>query len=260
LTEKSSFEPKPHQVWVGKGHLGYRRSIETAGTVAAPLLAGFSFTLLVLLLPSLGEEETMVRAGQGARLITESQAFSAAPEVAAILLLLAGLLLIGTVQAAVAVRYHAHTPADYEEWYPQYFREIAAGDQPPKDLAGWTRPEAEPISVGDQWYGGWPRKHLFEQVAIANWWAAWARALYHAGILALLAGLAFLVVPPADADNAGRWVLFAVAAAGAVAEMLWILGLHFEDQLKAMHDRLRERRSASSGGAAPEEENSHSAA
>ena len=228
MADKPLFKPKPHQVWVGKGNLGYRRSIESAGTVAAPLLAGFSFTLLVLLLPTLGQKNTTVEASGNVRVITESQAFSAIPEVAAILLLLAGLLLVGSVQAAISMRFHAHTPGDYEEWYPQFFREDDAGEKPP----GWSCEGADPMAVGTKWYGGWPRKRLFDQVVLANRWAAWARGLYHAGIMALLLGLMFLVIPPETDGNIGRWVLFAVAAAGAVAEATWISLLQFQEQMK----------------------------
>jgi hypothetical protein len=230
-----------HQVWVGKGHLGYRRSIQTAGTVAAPLLAGFSFTLLVLLLPTLADKQTTVGSGADVRVVTESQAFSATPELAAILLLTAGLLLIGSVQAAVSIGYHALTPADYEEWYPQYFRDLGSGEEPPKDLDGWSWKGADPVAVGNRWYAGWPRKHLFEQILIANRWAARARWLYHAGILALLIGLIFLVVPPDDADGLARWALFGVAVAGALAEVTWIGVLTFEDQLAAVRRCLREQ-------------------
>lgn len=241
MSDHDRFEAKPHQVWVGKGNLGYRRSIESAGTVAAPLLAGFSFTLLVLLLPTLGAKTTTVETGVRVRVVTQSQAFSAMPEVAAILLLLAGLLLIGSVQAAIAMRFSTHTPADYEEWYPQFFREGEAGEEPPSDLSGWTWRGVEPIAVGTKWYGGWPRWRLLREVTTANWWAAWARWLYHGGIVCLLLGLAFLVVPTASDESTGRWLLFAFAAAGVLAEAAWISLL----QCAELCDRRERRQTAS---------------
>jgi len=206
--------------------------MQAAGTVAAPLLAGFSFTLFVLLLPSLGDRQTTVHTGGQVRVVTESEPFSATPELAAIFVLLAGLLLIASVQAALTVGYHAHRPADFEEWYPQFFREGVAGEKAPEDLAGWSWEEVKPMAVGDKWYGAWPRKHLFEEVVIANRWAAITRWCYHAGILSLLVGLTFLVVP-ADSDELWRWVLLGITAAGAVAEATWILAFQYSDQLRA---------------------------
>jgi hypothetical protein len=48
MAEESESVPEDaaRKVWVFDEHPGYRRAIESAGTVAAPLLAGFSFTLL----------------------------------------------------------------------------------------------------------------------------------------------------------------------------------------------------------------------
>ena len=89
MSETERFHARPHEVWPFKGDLGFRRSIESAGTVAAPLLAGFSFTLLVLHLPTLGEKETAVRVGADVRVTETSQDFSALPELAAVALLVA---------------------------------------------------------------------------------------------------------------------------------------------------------------------------
>ena len=81
----------PQEVWPFPEHLGFRRAIDSAGAVAAPLLAGFSLTLLILILPSLP------RAPGGApAAAADAESFSAAPEIAAILFLVAGLLLIGS--------------------------------------------------------------------------------------------------------------------------------------------------------------------
>lgn len=221
MTEPA-FDPKPQQVWLGKGNLGYRRSIDSAGTVAAPLLAGFSLTLLVLLLPDLGTTSTTVHVGAIGRVKTESHGFSAIPDVAAMFLLVAGLLLIGSVQAAISMRLYSHTPADYEEWYPEYFREGEAGTNPPADLAGWNFEGVAPATVGSRWYGAWPRVRLHGQVVRANRWAAFARWLYHGGIMALLLGLGALVLPPGTEETTGRWVLFGLAVAGGLAEAVWI--------------------------------------
>lgn len=225
MARKSSFSEKPHRIWVSEANIGFRRSIEAAGTVASPLLAGFSFTLLVLLLPSLGSSKTTIHGARGLRVVTEEQHFSGAPEAAAILLLLAGLLLVASVQAAITVRYHAQTPASYAEWFPQYFRDGDDGVRPPQDLKGWSWEGVDAARVGDRWVGGWARKHLHEQLVLANWWANLTRWLYHLGILALLAGLALLVLPPDDQTTPGRWLLFGIAGAGVVGEVAWIFGV-----------------------------------
>jgi hypothetical protein len=225
VSKKPHFQDKPHQVWQLPDHPGYRRSMESAGTVAAPLLAGFSFTLLVLLLPTLGDKTTTVRVGAQARVATGSQDFSRAPELAAILLLLAGLLLVAAVQAAVTMRYHSHTPGELAELYPEYF---PLGDDPDVEgLPGWWTEHAAPARVGNRWYGGWAREYLYDELVRADRWAGWARRAYHAGIVALLAGLAMLVLPPDGVGDPARWVLFGIAIAGVVGEAIWIAALSF---------------------------------
>jgi hypothetical protein len=233
VARKPTFAEKPHRVWVSEANIGFRRSIEAAGTVASPLLAGFSFTLLVLLLPSLGSSKTTVYGERGLRIATEEQHFSAAPEIAAILFLLAGLLLVASIQTAITVRYHAQTPTNYAEWFPQYFREGEHGDDPPADLKGWSWEGVEPARVGDKWIGGWARKHLHEQLVLANWWASLTRWIYHLGILALLSGLALLVLPPNDQATLGRWLLFGIASAGALGEAAWICAVKSERPSKS---------------------------
>lgn len=240
LREKASFDPKPHEVWPFKGDLGFRRSIESAGTVAAPLLAGFSFTLLVLLLPTLGQNQTTIQAGADVRVVNESQDFSALSEPAAVSLLFAGLMFIFSVQAAIAMRFHAHTPAELQEWFPEYFREGVEGVQTPPDvpgLAGWHEESAPAISAGKRWYGGWPREHLFNELLMANRWGRRARQLYHYGIAALLLGLAFLVTPPGGEGSLGRWALLAVAVTGVLVELAWIIDTSRPGKLAALITR-----------------------
>jgi hypothetical protein len=243
LADRPQFEARSHEVWPFRGALGFRRSIESAGTVAAPLLAGFSFTLLVLVLPTLGEGETSVRIDQDVALVSDSESFSALPEFAAILFLAAGLLLVGSVQAAIAMRYHGHAPSDFEEWYPEYFREAEhARDAPdPTGLAGWEGEEANPVQVDRRWYGGWPREYLYYELLTANWWARWSRRLYHGGILALLLGLTFLVVPAEGQWGLGRSALLVVAAVGVIAEAAWILAAQYEGELQKLVSSLRRR-------------------
>lgn len=199
-------------------------AIETAGAAAAPLLAGFAFTLFVLVVPMLGERRTLATTAEGTRLVTESDAFSAAPELAAGLLLLAGLLLIFSVQAAIYLRYHNLRPSEIAEWYPEYFPESTEGSPGEAERLGeWSTADWPAMRVGDRWYGGWPRRFLHEEVRRAGRYAGWMRWLYHLGILSLLVGLTALVWPPADSESLGRWALVVVGAIGALVEVGWIV-------------------------------------
>jgi hypothetical protein len=212
------------QVWVFEEHPGYRRAMESAGTVAAPLLAGFSFALLFLLMPTLEADGGEVAKGVDA---SGSKAFSAVPELAAILLLGAGLLFIASVQAAISSRYHGHAPSDLEEVYPDEIVEVdpANPDAPPHSAAarpGWEVEGWPALRTDRKWYPGWLRKYFYEELVMARRWAAATRHLYHLGILALLLGLVAAVIPPAEAGGFGRWTLVAVAVIGAVCELGWI--------------------------------------
>jgi hypothetical protein len=224
LTEHESEQTAQPEVWQFDDHPGFRGAIESAGTAAAPLLAGFAFTLFVLVVPTLGEDKTLLTTGKGTRLVTESNAFSAAPELAAGLLLFAGLLLIFSLQAAIYLQYHNLRPSDLAEWYPEYFPESVAN--PPEgtqQLGEWSTADWPAMRVENQWYGGWPRRFLRDEVQRADKHAKWMRWLYHLGILSLLGGLTALVWPPAGAGGSGRWALVVVGAIGVIAEVVWIL-------------------------------------
>jgi hypothetical protein len=214
-------------VWPFEGDLGYRRALESAGSVTTPLLAGFSFTLLALLLPTLSSEKTVVITRGGTRVVNETQSFSAAPELAAGFFLFAGLLFVFSVQVAVFLRYRNHCPSDLQEWFPEYFP-VGNGGKAPRfaaKLEEWSTADWPAIRVGDQWFGGWPRRYLAEEIARANRYAQGMRHLYHGGILALLIGLTTMVWPPAETADAGRWILVIVGGAGAIVEIVWILKL-----------------------------------
>lgn len=229
-------------VWPLEGGFGYRRAIAGAGTVAAPLLAGFSFTLFVLLLPTLSPGRTVASSKGGLRLVSESHGFSAAPEVAAGLVLIAGLLFIFSVQAAVFLHQHSREPADLLQWFPEYF---PSGDLSAAELAQltkWNQGVWQAQSVGQQWFAGKPRKHLYEQARIANKWAGRMRALYQGGILLLLVGLTVLVWPPPADASMGRWLLVCIGAIGVVVELGWILGL--PERATRVFSRLRPQRGA----------------
>ncbi|MEV5480068.1 MULTISPECIES: hypothetical protein [Streptomyces] len=83
--------------------MGYLESIQAVGGVAAPLLAGGSFTLAVLALQSS---------------VPGPAAVSRWPDASLALFVAAGLLQIATVQATAWTRRYMCTPADLLQWFP----------------------------------------------------------------------------------------------------------------------------------------------
>jgi hypothetical protein len=150
---------------------GFPAAIESAGSVAAPLLAGFSFALVGLIIPA--PEHFRWASGALTLLLAGAAAFIAA------------------VQCSFWARQYAITPEDIELWRPEYPAERKAALQ---------------------------RLHR-------RGFAIWARrfnASYRTGILLLLAGVTAALVPPGTI-GAGRWIAIAVAAAGFLGELAWVL-------------------------------------
>ena len=149
---------------------GYPGSVESAGSVAAPLLAGFSFALIGGIVPE----------GKGIRW----------PGVALALFVAAGLLFIAAVQCGLWLRQWAVTPSELSEWRPN-------------DSDSRRRAEQ--------------RLHV-------KGFGVWARRLSgrtDGGILSLLAGVTFVLVPPGD-PSASRWVAIVIAAVGWLLEAMWV--------------------------------------
>lgn len=86
-------------VWTTPGPLAYLESIQAAGTVAAPLLAGASFTLVALVLQS-------------------PTAFGRWQDISLLLFVAAGLAQIFAVQSVIWTRRYMATPDDLMQWYP----------------------------------------------------------------------------------------------------------------------------------------------
>ena len=84
--------------WAPPAKYGYAEAVTMAGSVAAPLLAGFSVTLLGIVIAS----------GSHIRF----------PGLAALLLALAAILLLYAVQAAFYARVWQVAPTDLEVWFP----------------------------------------------------------------------------------------------------------------------------------------------
>jgi hypothetical protein len=158
--------------------LGYSAALENVGTTAAPLLAGFAFTLIGLV-------------------VTSSKAL-AQPALALLLLVIASLLLIWTVQFAFNARRYYIPPGDY----------LSLVQMTPD---GMTKDELR------REYSSWLLKHqkLLDR----------ARATYNAGIVFLLAGVTIVLIPPGRLADVSllRLIAAGFVFAGAVVEAIGAL-------------------------------------
>ncbi|MER8162176.1 hypothetical protein [Streptomyces sp. NPDC094472] len=125
------------------------------------------------------------------------------PDASLALFVLSGLLQIATIQATAWSRRYMCTPGDLLEWFPD---EVTDG-APSRFLTGMQE------------------SHLRQ----AQRWANTARGFYHAGIIALLAGLLVICVPRGQ-PTGGRWTVLAVCAAGIVGELAWLVRAAFLDR------------------------------
>src|ERR1700735_3823437 len=89
-------------VWSSAGPPWYLESIQAAGSVAAPLLAGASFTLVALVLQS-------------------TTPFSRWQDLALLLLVAAGLAQVFAVQSVIWTRRYMVTPDELRQWFPGDF-------------------------------------------------------------------------------------------------------------------------------------------
>lgn len=171
--------PRPVE-WTAPMPLGYFASIQNMGGLAAPLLAGASFTMIALLLPVANRSD---------------QRFARWPDVSLMLLVVAALSMITSVQASVWSRRYETRPSELTEWFP--------------------------AEVDDGRPSSWLRLVQRDHHLLATRWAGRARVIYNVGILALLAAVTVACVPP-GAISASRWVLVWVAAAGVFGELGWL--------------------------------------
>ena len=165
---------------------GSPEALENLGTSAAPLLAGFAFALVGLLLD------------KGSSLWE--------PDIALLLLVLAGVLLIGAVEFAFNARRFQVPPGDYVA-----FREIAVED-------GFPKAELQKLQVS------WRAYHAK--------WAAWARRTYNAAIVVLFFAMAFVLVPHSGPAHMApvRAAAVAIPAFGGLVELgWWILSVRGAD-------------------------------
>jgi len=100
--EPRRFAPRTgRDVWAFPGPPGYLESIQASGSVAAPLLAGASFTLVALVLQSttpFGRWQDLM-----------------------LLLVGAGLAQVFAAQSVIWTRWYMVTPDELKQWFPEDF-------------------------------------------------------------------------------------------------------------------------------------------
>jgi hypothetical protein len=108
MVNPTNFEPRRfvprtgRAVWTFPGPPGYLESIQAAGSVAAPLLAAASFTLVALVLQS-------------------AAPFGRWQDLALLLLVAAGLAQVFAVQSVIWTRRYMVTPDELKQWFPDDF-------------------------------------------------------------------------------------------------------------------------------------------
>jgi hypothetical protein len=178
-TPEPGTAPSPPLIPNMPGPLGYSAALENVGTTAAPLLAGFAFTLIGLL-------------------VTSSDAL-AQPALALLLLVIASLLLIATVQFAFHARQYYIPPSEY------------------LSLVRMTPDNGlEDVDLRRD-YSSWLLEHrkLLDR----------ARATYNGGIVFLLVGVAVVLIPPGRLADVPllRLIAAGFVLAGAVVEAIGAL-------------------------------------
>jgi hypothetical protein len=191
--------------WSPPAPYGYAETVQSAGMVVAPLLAGFTITLIGLLLGS---------ARSGVRY----------PDTALTVLVAAVAILLAAVQCAYAARQYVVTPAEIGAWWP--------GVDDPDDrgeLGQWWELRAEQLAH---------RK-------LHSLWASRFRLTYHGGIMLVLLGLAIVLVPPEQMNDISPmpWVAVVLAGLAVVGEGTWVVATgrsKTPDRAAAVHERALE--------------------
>lgn len=178
-----------------RGPFGYSAALENVGTSAAPLLAGFAFALIGL---TISNADALAR-----------------PNLALLLLVVASLALVFSVQAAFTARSFYVAPGDYLA-----LEQIAAEDGIP-----WDQMKRE--------CAGWLERH--------KTWLQLTRFSYNFGIVVLFAGVGVTLVPPAGlaGSSGGRLAAIGLAFLGALGEAVWTLYPVVQDAVAAWRHRGR---------------------
>jgi MFS family permease len=170
-------------VWHAEAPYGHSRSVDSAGTIAAPLLAGFTITMMTFVV----EHHDLVRWA----------------DIALLVLVSAAILLLISVQCAYSARRYAVIPSELVDWWP----DIHDDD----DRLEMVREE--------QWghaelYTLWVRR-------FTNTFNA-GILLVLVGLMLVLLPPDRVMGKPADI-SISRYFAVSVSAAGVVLELLWII-------------------------------------
>jgi hypothetical protein len=153
-------------------------AIEGMGLIAAPLLAGFSMALVVLVIDKYNELRF--------------------PDWALLLLVLAAVLLIMSVQFTFSARSYFVTPDQLKEWWPDLGDERRWKQQRPAQWRYYDRYQM---------------------------WAGRARRSYNAAIMVLLLAISVVLVPKPEhavSVSRARWISIAIPLGGVLFELFWM--------------------------------------
>jgi MFS family permease len=170
--------------WKTPVRYGYGEAVQSAGTIAAPLLAGFTITLIGLLVPS-----------------QESIRY---PDVALAILMGAVACLLAAVQCAYAARQFLVTPEEIEAWWPGMDRlEQPYGED-------WVKRRYAEQRAHSELHSRWGRRFRYTYHAGI--------------MLVLLGLVVVLLPPahPPGGIMFSRWLAVALAALAFLAEVVWI--------------------------------------
>ena len=192
--------PNPETRWRPYRPYSYPNALDGMGTIAAPLLATVSIALLAVVLPS----------AQDFRLVNG----------VLLLLVLAAVAFIATVECSCIARQYVVTPSQLREWWPDFDSRLTS------------------LRREQRYY-----KDRFKL------WSNRARSAYDAGLIALGLAVTILLVPPGHI-NSWRVVAIALAAAAVVSEIAWIINTRTR-QAEATFPEVGPESGSSSGASAP---------
>jgi len=197
--------------------MGLRRTLDAGGLTAAPVLAGFSFTLLALILPDL-RPDTPATVRDGLVAVAGDEPFSVSPEAAAILFIVAGALFVFALQAALMARQVGMTPSELMDWMTDEVR-------PPGKAPAETRHGIAERRLHDRDVTSSLRWTQREMARLEMPWLRATKWLYNAGMIALLAGIVVMVWPPDPGDATAQTAAALVALSALLFEVVLLATL-----------------------------------
>jgi len=206
----------PEAKWYPPHPPGRGAAVEGMSSIAAPLLAGFSITLIGV--------------------IAQASEHFRWPGPALAVLVIAVALLIATVQFGFRARSYLYSAADVEAWRPDFFAD--------KDLNNVLAKNQRDD------YGNWQR---WERAAGRAYDAA--ICVLAVGLaLTVAPPVSAASGQPVGGGEAGfRWAAFALALAAGAAELSWVTVNRFGKRIKALFRPTKAKTRPTQGRASPEE-------